>query len=72
MFLSPAFPTRAHPGARTLGAMRFGLIAGRSVHAKTGRRPLVIALGGMNGCRFRRLAALGADGWAAIDAWDRP
>ena len=55
--LSPAFPTRSHPGARTLGPMRFRLLA---AHA---RMP-VIALGGMT----RRTAArLGWARWAAID-----
>lgn len=62
LFLSPAFPTRSHPGARALGPVRFGLLAN---HAQ---KP-VIALGGMNAHRARRLRALGADGWAAIDAW---
>ncbi|HYD38821.1 MAG TPA: thiamine phosphate synthase, partial [Allosphingosinicella sp.] len=27
IFLSPAFPTRSHPGTSTLGPLRFGLIA---------------------------------------------
>jgi thiamine monophosphate synthase len=31
----------------------------------------VVALGGMNPRRFRRLKALGAYGWAAIDALTR-
>ena len=62
VLLSPAFATRSHPGARTLGPVRFGLLAKRSA------RP-VIALGGMDASRARRLTALGAYGWAAIDAW---
>ena len=34
------------------------------------RTPLpVIALGGMNPTRGRRLASFGAYGWAGIDAW---
>ena len=34
------------------------------------RTPLpVIALGGMNAPRGRRLASFGAYGWAGIDAW---
>ena len=61
VLLSPAFATRSHPGARTLGALRFGLLARR------GNVPL-IALGGMDAKRFRRLAPLGAYGWAAIDS----
>lgn len=63
-FLSPVFPTRSHPDARTLGPVRFGLAARRA------RLP-VIALGGMNDARFRRLRPLGARGWGAIDALTR-
>ena len=59
-FLSPVFPTRSHPGARTLGRVRFGLIARES------RLP-IIALGGINEQRARHIP--GAYGWAAIDAW---
>ena len=62
VFLSPAFPTRSHPGARALGPIRFGLIAGQA-------RVPVIALGGMNARRARRLPH--AYGWAGIDAWGR-
>jgi len=60
VLLSPVFPTRSHPGGRTLGPVRFGLLARRS-------RVPVIALGGMTPARARRVAALGAYGWAAID-----
>jgi thiamine-phosphate pyrophosphorylase len=59
-FLSPVFPTRSHPDARTLGRIRFGLIA------RVSRIPL-IALGGMDARRARHVP--GAYGWAAIDAW---
>lgn len=61
VFLSPVFATRSHPGGRTLGPMRFAMLA----HLV---RCPVIALGGMNAWRFRRLKPLGAYGWAAIDA----
>ena len=61
VLLSPVFATRSHPGARPLGALRFGLLA------RWARGPL-IALGGMDAGRFRRLAPLGAYGWAAIDS----
>lgn len=61
VFLSPVFATRSHPGARCLGPLRFGLLARYS-------RIPVIALGGMNEQRYRRMQALGAHGWAAIDA----
>ena len=60
VFLSPAFPTRSHPGARALGPVRFGLIAGQA-------RIPVIALGGMDARRARRLPHI--YGWAGIDAW---
>jgi len=63
LFLSPVFPTRSHPGAAVLGPVRFGGLANRAGGA-------IIALGGMTPSRGRRLAALGAHGWAAIDAWD--
>ena len=62
VFVSPVFATRSHPGARTLGPVRFGLMV-------RGLGIPVIALGGMNAKRARRLRALGASGWAAIDAW---
>jgi thiamine-phosphate pyrophosphorylase len=60
IFLSPVFPTRSHPDARTLGPIRFGLIARAA-------RVRVIALGGMDARRARHVP--GAYGWAAIDAW---
>lgn len=62
IFLSPAFATRSHPGTAPLGAVRFGLLA-------QGAGTRVMALGGMNPSRARRLKALGADGWAGIDAF---
>ena len=65
VFLSPAFPTRSHLDASSLGPVRFGSLAH---HA----RVPIIALGGMNAARGAWLKALGADGWAGIDAWTRP
>jgi thiamine-phosphate pyrophosphorylase len=62
VFLSPAFPTRSHPGARPLGPVRFGLIARQA-------RVPVIALGGVDGRKARRLPHI--YGWAGIDAWSR-
>ena len=59
VLLSPAFPTRSHPGATSLGPLRFRLMAARS-------RVPVIALGGMNAARARRL---GTPKWAAIQAF---
>lgn len=55
--LSPVFPTRSHPGGAALGAVRFRLLARRSMLP-------VIALGGMTA---RRARALGWRHWAAID-----
>ena len=61
VFVSPVFATRSHPGARPMGRVRFGLaIRGLSVP--------VIALGGMDAKRARRLRGFGIHGWAAIDA----
>lgn len=62
VFVSPVFATRSHPGARALGPIRFALMV-------QGLTVPVIALGGMTANRARRLRALGASGWAAIDAW---
>lgn len=60
LFLSPVFPTRSHPGARTLG--RRGLAA----LAQSAKLP-VIALGGMTPARFKSLKSPNIVGWAAID-----
>lgn len=57
VFLSPAFPTRSHPGGGSLGKDRFHTLAARA------RMP-VIALGGMTAQNAR---ALGWPRWAAID-----
>ena len=57
VLLSPVFPTRSHPGAATLGPLRWLAIARHSP-------VLVAALGGMTAHRARRLPGYG---WAAID-----
>lgn len=62
LFLSPVFATRSHPEARPLGIARFAWLARRTSLP-------VIALGGMNEARGKRLASFGAYGWAGIDAW---
>ncbi|PZU51347.1 MAG: thiamine phosphate synthase [Sphingomonas sp.] len=62
VFLSPVFSTESHPGAAPIGSVRFGLSA-RGVPGP------VMALGGMTGARARRLAPLGAAGFAGIDCW---
>jgi len=64
VFLSPVFPTRSHPGSAALGSIRFGLLA------REAGLP-VVALGGMDRTRFRRMRPLGAHGWAGIDALTR-
>lgn len=56
VLLSPVFATRTHPGAASLGPVRFKLLAARA-------RVPVIALGGMSA---RRARAIGAERWAAI------
>ncbi|HEX7850473.1 MAG TPA: thiamine phosphate synthase [Sphingomonas sp.] len=60
LFVSPVFTTRSHPGAEALGPRKARRIA-------QGLPVGVIALGGMDARRFRKLT--GFDGWAAIDAW---
>lgn len=62
VFVSPIYPTRTHPGARTLGALRAAMIG-------HGLRCAVVALGGVDQRRFRHLQELGFDGWAGIDAF---
>lgn len=64
VFLSPLFPTRSHPGARTLGRVRFAALARQAAMP-------VIALGGVRNLHQRQLKALGASGWAAIDGLTR-
>lgn len=61
LLLSPVFPTRSHPGAKGLGALRFRLLA---AHATVP----VIALGGMNPHAARTLKW---PRWAGIDAFLR-
>lgn len=59
ILLSPVFATRSHPGGETLGPVRFRLLAARA-------RVPVIALGGMDAVRARRLRWRK---WAAIQAF---
>ncbi|MGU3389336.1 thiamine phosphate synthase [Sphingomonas sp. M1A8_2b] len=64
LFVSPIHATRSHAGASGLGparAMRIGRGLGIPV----------IALGGMDESRWRRIRRFGFYGWAAIDAWVR-
>lgn len=60
--LSPVFPTASHPGAPVIGPVRFGLWTRRAGLP-------VLALGGMNSRRLRRLPL--AAGLAAIGSLTR-
>lgn len=62
VFVSPIFATRSHPKANALGPVRLGLMIQDS-------RTHVVALGGMDTDKFRRLRGLGLHGWAGIDAF---
>nr|WP_245708484.1 thiamine phosphate synthase [Sphingomonas palmae] len=62
VFVSPVFATRSHPGDKHLGERRARVIG------RVAGVPL-IALGGMDERRFRKLS--GFHGYAAIDAWLR-
>ena len=65
LFLSPVFPTRSHPEWRPLPRMCAAAMA------RLARVP-VIAVGGMDSTKFRRIRRLGFHGWAGIDAWTAP
>jgi len=64
IFLSPIFSTRSHPEWTPLSRLK----AAAMIRVATAP---VIALGGMNEKRFRRVKRLGFQGWAGIDAWIR-
>jgi len=57
VLISPVYPTATHPGAPTLGPVRFRLLAGHS-------QVPVIALGGMSELGAKRVDC---QRWAAID-----
>ncbi len=59
--LSPVFATASHPGARSLGPVRFALLARRA-------RCPVVALGGLTATGVARLPAGAAKGVAAVSA----
>lgn len=63
--LSPVFPTASHPGAPSIGPVRFGSWVRRAGVP-------VIALGGMNRRTFARLPPGAAAGMAAIGAFKEP
>jgi len=60
LFVSPLFATRSHPGARALGAFRFGALARRADGP-------AMALGGVGLRHARLVRMLGAAGFGAID-----
>lgn len=62
LFVSPLYPTRSHPGAPAIGPVAARRIA-------RGLATPIIALGGMDAKKWRRIRRLGFHGWAAIDAW---
>lgn len=64
IFLSPAWPTRSHPGKRALGPAQFMALARRA-------RVPVVALGGMTRARARLLDRRVVQGWAAVDGLTR-
>jgi thiamine-phosphate pyrophosphorylase len=64
LFLSPVFATRSHPGRKALPTMKAAAMI------RLAPMP-VLALGGMDERRFRRVERLGFQGWAGIDAWIR-
>lgn len=63
-FLSPAFPTRSHPGEKALKRSQLRRLAALC-------RGAVILLGGMDARRFRQMKMPNIHGWAAIDAFSR-
>ena len=64
VLLSPMFPTGSHPDWKPLPRMRAAALTRLC-------GTVVIALGGMDARRFRRIRRLGFHGWAGIDAWTR-
>ncbi|MBJ6122435.1 thiamine phosphate synthase [Sphingomonas sp. BT553] len=62
LFVSPIFATRSHPGAAALGPIKARRIG-------QGLGVAMIAMGGMDARRWRRIRHLGFAGWAGIDAW---
>jgi thiamine-phosphate pyrophosphorylase len=64
LFVSPVFATRTHPGVTGLGVRRARAVV-------RGLPVAVVALGGMDAGRSRRVRGLGFVGWAGIDGWMR-
>ena len=64
ILISPIWPTRSHPGTAAIGHRTLAIFAAQAGAA-------AIALGGMDAKRFRAARRFGAQGWAAIDAWQQ-
>jgi thiamine-phosphate pyrophosphorylase len=62
ILLSPIYPTASHPERKPLPRMHAAALA-----RLAGRK--LIALGGMNARRFKRIERLGFQAWAGIDAF---
>ena len=62
ILLSPLYPTSSHPDWPALPRLRAAALA------RLGGRRL-IALGGMDARKFKRVERLGFQGWAGISAW---
>ncbi|WP_299439625.1 thiamine phosphate synthase [uncultured Rhodospira sp.] len=63
--LSPVFPTASHPGAATLGPLRFALMSRRAGLP-------VVALGGITAASARHLPPGSTAGLAAVSGWAHP
>ncbi len=66
VFLSPLFPTQSHPGAPSLGLLRFLSLSRETGGQRSGLA--LIALGGIDGARGRALRLAPIAGVAAIGA----
>jgi len=64
LFVSPLYATRSHDGTAGIGPMR-------AIRIGRGSGIPLIALGGMDESRWKRIRRFGFHGWAAIDAWAR-
>lgn len=62
IFLSPIYPTASHPEWEPIPRPRAAALA-----RLAGRR--LVALGGMDEKRFRRVRRLGFSAWAGVSAW---
>ena len=63
---APVFATLSHPGAPSLGVLRFATFVRKMHRNRDDAR--IVALGGVTAARANRLVAAGADGFAAVGA----